>query len=89
MDGARPAATSRNSEGPLENMELAQMRPSTVSGMSRAVHPASSDHGHADDGHGSWLFRSPDAALFDCAPNDVRPLPAFHLKAVVEVGHRQ
>jgi Uma2 family endonuclease len=30
-------------------------------------------------------IRSPDAALFDCAPNDVRPLPAFHLKVVVEV----
>jgi Uma2 family endonuclease len=30
-------------------------------------------------------IRSPDAALFDCAPNDLRPLPAFHLKVVVEV----
>ncbi len=30
-------------------------------------------------------IRSPDAALFDCTPNDVRPLPAFHLKVVVEV----
>jgi Uma2 family endonuclease len=30
-------------------------------------------------------IRSPDAALFDCVPNDVRPLPAFHLKVVVEV----
>lgn len=30
-------------------------------------------------------IRSPDAALFDCAPNDVRPLPAVHLKVVVEV----
>jgi Uma2 family endonuclease len=30
-------------------------------------------------------IRSPDAALFNCAPNDERPLPAFHLKVVVEV----
>jgi hypothetical protein len=30
-------------------------------------------------------IRSPDAALFDCAPNDVRPLPASLLKVVVEV----
>jgi hypothetical protein len=32
-------------------------------------------------------IRSPDAALFDSAPNDVWPLPAFHLKVVVEVDH--
>ena len=30
-------------------------------------------------------IRSPDAALFDCAPNDVRPLPASLVKVVVEV----
>ena len=30
-------------------------------------------------------IRSLDAAPFDCAPNDVRPLPAFHVKLVVEV----
>jgi hypothetical protein len=30
-------------------------------------------------------IRSPDAALFDCAPDDVRPLPASLLKVVVEV----
>ena len=42
-------------------------------------------------------IRSPDAALFDyrgyggrppegsCAPNDERPLPAFHVKVIVEV----
>jgi Uma2 family endonuclease len=30
-------------------------------------------------------IRSPDAALFDCAPNDLRPLPASHMKVVVEV----
>ena len=30
-------------------------------------------------------IRSPDAALFDCAPNDLRPLPASYLKVVVEV----
>ncbi|MQY18711.1 Uma2 family endonuclease [Nocardia macrotermitis] len=30
-------------------------------------------------------IRSPDAALFDCAPNGVRPLPARHVKLVVEV----
>jgi len=30
-------------------------------------------------------IRSPDAALFDCAPNDVRPLPASLVKIVVEV----
>jgi hypothetical protein len=30
-------------------------------------------------------IRSPDAALFDCAPSDLRPMPAFHLKVVVEV----
>jgi Uma2 family endonuclease len=30
-------------------------------------------------------IRSPDAALFDCAPNDARPLPAFHVKVIVEV----
>jgi Uma2 family endonuclease len=30
-------------------------------------------------------IRSPDAALFDCAPNDVRPLPASHVKVIVEV----
>jgi Uma2 family endonuclease len=30
-------------------------------------------------------IRSPDAALFDCAPNDVRPLPASFVKVVVEV----
>lgn len=30
-------------------------------------------------------IRTPDAALFDCAPNDLRPLPASHLKVIVEV----
>jgi Uma2 family endonuclease len=30
-------------------------------------------------------IRSPDSALFDCAPNNLRPLPAAHLKVVVEV----
>jgi Uma2 family endonuclease len=30
-------------------------------------------------------IRSPDAALLDCAPNDLRPLPASYLKVVVEV----
>jgi Uma2 family endonuclease len=30
-------------------------------------------------------IRSPDAALFDCAPNDIRPLPASYVKVVVEV----
>lgn len=30
-------------------------------------------------------IRSPDAALFECAPNDVRPLPASYVKVVVEV----
>jgi Uma2 family endonuclease len=30
-------------------------------------------------------IRSPDAALFDCAPDDVRPLPASLVKIVVEV----
>jgi Uma2 family endonuclease len=30
-------------------------------------------------------IRSPDAALFDCASNDVRPLPASLVKVVVEV----
>jgi Uma2 family endonuclease len=30
-------------------------------------------------------IRSPDAALFDCAPNDIRPLPASLVKVVVEV----
>jgi Uma2 family endonuclease len=30
-------------------------------------------------------IRSPDAALFDCAPNDRRPLPASLVKVVVEV----
>jgi Uma2 family endonuclease len=30
-------------------------------------------------------IRRPDAALFDCAPDDLRPLPAAHLKVVVEV----
>jgi Uma2 family endonuclease len=30
-------------------------------------------------------IRSPDAALFDCAPNAVRPLPASLVKVVVEV----
>jgi Uma2 family endonuclease len=30
-------------------------------------------------------IRSPDAALFDRAPNELRPLPAFHMKVVVEV----
>jgi Uma2 family endonuclease len=30
-------------------------------------------------------IRSPDAALFDGVPNDLRPLPASHLKVVVEV----
>ena len=30
-------------------------------------------------------IRSLDAAMFDCAPNDLRPLPAFHMKVVVEV----
>jgi hypothetical protein len=30
-------------------------------------------------------IRSPHAALFDADPNDLRPLPAFHLKVVVEV----
>src|ERR1700746_81978 len=30
-------------------------------------------------------IRSPDAALFDCAPNDVRPLPASHVQVIVEV----
>jgi Uma2 family endonuclease len=30
-------------------------------------------------------IRSPDAALFDCAPNDARPLPASLVKVVVEV----
>ena len=30
-------------------------------------------------------IRSPDAAPFDCAPNDTRPLPASLVKVVVEV----
>lgn len=30
-------------------------------------------------------IRSPDAALFDCAPNDARPLPAHLIKVIVEV----
>lgn len=30
-------------------------------------------------------IRSPDAALFDCAPDDVRPLPASLVKVIVEV----
>ena len=30
-------------------------------------------------------IRSPDAALFDCAPNDIRPLPASLVKLIVEV----
>jgi Uma2 family endonuclease len=30
-------------------------------------------------------IRSPDAALFECVPNDVRPLPARHIKVIVEV----
>jgi Uma2 family endonuclease len=30
-------------------------------------------------------IRSPDAALFDCAPDEVRPLPASHVKVIVEV----
>lgn len=30
-------------------------------------------------------IRSPDAALFDCAPNDVRPLAAHLVKVIVEV----
>jgi Uma2 family endonuclease len=30
-------------------------------------------------------IRSPDAALFDCAPNDSRPLPAHLIKVMVEV----
>ncbi|MBF6180338.1 Uma2 family endonuclease [Nocardia otitidiscaviarum] len=30
-------------------------------------------------------IRSPDAALFECAPNDVRPLPARYVKVIVEV----
>jgi len=30
-------------------------------------------------------IRSPDAALFDCAPNDQRPLPASLIRVVVEV----
>jgi Uma2 family endonuclease len=33
----------------------------------------------------SATIRSPDAALLNCAPNGVRPLPARHLKVVVEV----
>lgn len=30
-------------------------------------------------------IRTPDAALFDCAPDDARPLPASHVKVIVEV----
>jgi Uma2 family endonuclease len=30
-------------------------------------------------------IRSPDAALFDCAPNDSRPMPAHLVKVIVEV----
>jgi Uma2 family endonuclease len=30
-------------------------------------------------------IRSPDAALFDCGPDDARPLPAFRVKVIVEV----
>jgi Uma2 family endonuclease len=30
-------------------------------------------------------IRSPDGALFDCAPNDTRPLPAHLIKVIVEV----
>jgi Uma2 family endonuclease len=30
-------------------------------------------------------IRSPDAALFDCAPDDVRPLPASLVRVIVEV----
>lgn len=30
-------------------------------------------------------IRSPDAALFDCAPRDERPLNAFRVKVIVEV----
>ncbi|HEY7483971.1 MAG TPA: Uma2 family endonuclease [Streptosporangiaceae bacterium] len=30
-------------------------------------------------------IRRPDLALYDCAPDDVRPLPASHVKIVVEV----
>jgi len=30
-------------------------------------------------------IRSPDAALFDCAPNDSKPLPAHLIKVIVEV----
>jgi len=30
-------------------------------------------------------IRRPDIALYDCAPEDVRPLPAHYLKVVIEV----
>ncbi|MGW0249720.1 Uma2 family endonuclease [Nocardia goodfellowii] len=33
----------------------------------------------------STTIRSPDAALFECAPDELRPLPARFLKVIVEV----
>ncbi|WP_216894060.1 Uma2 family endonuclease [Nocardia alni] len=30
-------------------------------------------------------IRRPDAALFECAPNEARPLPARHIKVIIEV----